>query len=92
MHGWLNAMGETLENRLRFYSHSVVQSPSGELLDVTLGQDAPKYDFVRHPFDDDHFRQQVIGTIPIIDHLLGPDPVIALDGLGEDASLDNRLI
>lgn len=91
VHGWLNAKGETSENRLRFHSHSVVRSPSGELLDVTLRQCDPTYDFIPHPHGDDHFRQQVIEKLPTIDHLTGPDPVIMMEWPGEDPHLDNRL-
>ena len=91
VHGWLNARGETFDNRLRFHSHSVVRSPGGELLDITLGGTAPRYEFVRHPFDDDHFRDRIIGAVPTVDHLLGPDPVMPPEWFGEDASLDSRL-
>ncbi|WP_395943316.1 hypothetical protein [Brevundimonas sp.] len=79
VHGRLNARGETFENRLRFHSHSIVRSADGELLDITLSKGAPQYTFIPHPFDDDPFRREIIGRIPTVDHLLGPDPVIPSD-------------
>lgn len=91
VHGWLNARGETFENRLRFHSHSVVRGPNGDHLDVTLRQCDPTYAFISHPLGDDHFRQQVIEKLPTIDHLTGPDPVILMEWRGEDPRLDNRL-
>ncbi|NBB65443.1 hypothetical protein GVN18_39970 [Pseudomonas sp. ODNR1LW] len=90
VHGWLNAKGETFENRLRFHSHSVVRDPTGALLDVTLNASDPNYAFVLHPFDDAHFREQVSGRIAMVDHMLGPDPEISLDLAVEDPKLDNR--
>ena len=92
VHGWLNARGETFEKRLRFHSHSIVRSVGGELLDITLSESAPNYAFILHPFDDDHFRREIIGRIPTVDHLLGPDPVIPPDWYREDPSLDNRFL
>nr|WP_314121567.1 hypothetical protein [uncultured Brevundimonas sp.] len=90
VHGCLNATGETFENRVRFHSHSVVRAPTGELVDVTLNRDDPSYAFIPHPFDDTHFREQVIGKIPTIDHILGPDPEILHEWNSENPELDNR--
>ncbi len=74
VHGWLNAKGETFENRLRFVSHSVVRSPDGELMDITLGTGDPRYAFILHPLDDAHFREWIIGRVATVDHCIGPDP------------------
>lgn len=91
VHGWLNARGETCENRLRFLSHSVVRTAGGEMLDVTLSQGAPSYDFLPHPLGDDHFRGQVIGCIPTLEHLAGPDQEIPLDWFRVDPGPGDRL-
>ena len=74
VHGWLHAVGETLDNRLRFHSHSVVRGPQGEIVDITLCANDPRYAFLHHPFDDAHFREKIIGRVPTVDHLLGRDP------------------
>ena len=60
----------------RFTSHSVIQTPTGELLDVTLPLHECHHRFVRHPGSDAEFLGLVANNgCPWIDIPLdGPDP------------------
>ena len=73
--GWVHTPGVTFENRVRFASHTVVETGDGRLLDVTLGASDAGYRFIRHPGAHDEFYAAVSNNgLPTIDHLLGPDP------------------
>lgn len=73
--GWAFAPYLTLPNRKRFISHSVVETPDGRLLDVTLSEKDGHHPFVRHPGPPEQFYAAVQNNgLPMIDHVLGPDP------------------
>lgn len=79
VHGWLYARGETFENRMRFYSHSIVADSNGRLFDVTLNASDPRYQFVVHPGESEPFLAAVAGNgMPYVEHILGPDPIFDL--------------
>jgi len=75
--GWMPTPGVTTPNRLRFASHTVIETETGQLLDVTLGARDAGYGFIRHPWAEDEFFAAVRDNgMPTIDHVMGPDPEI----------------
>ncbi|MDI1327531.1 MAG: hypothetical protein PSV23_12130 [Brevundimonas sp.] len=80
--GWIPVPYETLPNRLRFHSHSMVEDASGQLRDVTLTADqASSHRFIRHPGPTDAFYAAVANQgLPSIEHVLAPDPAWPIQG------------
>ena len=69
--GWLHVPYLALPGLTRFYSHSVIQTPDGRLLDVSLTARDPHHAFVRHPGPEDEFLTAVIQNgMVMIDHPL----------------------
>lgn len=72
--GWLVITYLTAPNRIRFVSHSVIESAGGELADVTLSETDGRHAFIRHPGPEKAFLDAVRDQgLPSIDHVLWPD-------------------
>lgn len=72
--GWLAMPYLTPSNRLRFCSHSVVERPSGELMDVTLTAKDGEHRFIRHPGPEAAFLAAVANNgLPTLEHVISPD-------------------
>lgn len=54
--GWLDISNEAIPPNRRFAAHSVVFDGT-ELFDITLGNNKPRHQFVRHPGTDDDFMR-----------------------------------
>ena len=76
--GWISTQNTAPWGFDQFSSHSVVQTPTGELIDVTLPQSERHHDFVRHPGTEAEFLDLVANNgCPWIHIALdGPDPRI----------------
>lgn len=69
--GWLHVPYVAPPGYARFYSHSVVLTPTGRLLDVSLAPHDGRHEFVRHPGPEGEFLTAVANNgMPLIDHQL----------------------
>lgn len=69
--GWLYVPYVSPPGYARFYSHSVVETPAGKLLDVSLRVRDGTHRFVRHPWPEAEFLAAVANNgMPLVDHRL----------------------
>lgn len=69
--GWLYVPYVSPPGYARFYSHSVVITPAGQLLDVSLGKKDGTHRFIRHPGSEAEFLEAVANNgMPMVDHQL----------------------
>ncbi len=69
--GWLHVPYVAPPGYTRFYSHSVVMTPDGRLLDISLSHRDGRHAFMRHPGPEIEFLTAVANNgLPMIDHPL----------------------
>jgi hypothetical protein len=67
--GWLYAPYLTTTDTARFLSHSIVETETGELMDVTLPSNEWAHPFIRHEGSEDEFLELIRNNgTPWLDH------------------------